>query len=257
MGLLPLIKGLPVRLTDHIDRNLGLYKQTKCTIHGWTLNINEASAKDDLERVLDFQPDMIYLKFENAKWRVHDDLEQGVYPMKVTGKVWNISENTKMKAKRLGFQIVPDFGQTAHSVQGASLAAVIVDCLKVDLCTKTTEMLAAYIGLSRVRRKEALLIAEPFSPALFCHGQPPGPEILMKVLRREITADDAEKDFVAFLLDVFVSHTAPTKQMSKTKSLDSCSRVASSLLCMRSFASAVVFPLSINYLTESRSWTSS
>ena len=42
MGLLPLIKGLPVRLTDHIDRNLGLYKQTKCTIHGWTLNVNEA-----------------------------------------------------------------------------------------------------------------------------------------------------------------------------------------------------------------------
>ena len=42
MGLLPLIKGLPVRLTDHTDRNLGLYKQTKCTIHGWTLNINEA-----------------------------------------------------------------------------------------------------------------------------------------------------------------------------------------------------------------------
>ena len=198
MGLLPLIKGLPVRLTDHIDRNLGLYKQTKCTIHGWTLNINEASAKDDRERVLDFQPDMIYLKFENAKWRVHDDLEQGVYPMKVTGKVWNISENTKMKAKRLGFQIVPDFGQTAHSVQGASLAAVIVDCLKVDLCTKTTEMLAAYIGLSRVRRKEALLIAEPFSPALFCHGQPPGPEILMKVLRREITADDAGKDVCRF-----------------------------------------------------------
>ena len=42
MSLLPLIKGLPVRSTDHIDRNLGLYKQTKCTIHGWTLNINEA-----------------------------------------------------------------------------------------------------------------------------------------------------------------------------------------------------------------------
>ena len=42
MGFLPLIKGLPVRLTDHIDRNLGLYKQTKCTIHGWTLNVNEA-----------------------------------------------------------------------------------------------------------------------------------------------------------------------------------------------------------------------
>ena len=145
--------------------------------------------------MLELQPDMIYLKFENAKWRVHDDLEKGVYPLKVTGKIWNISENTKMKAKRWGWCFVPDFGQTAHSVQGASLKAVIVDCLKVDICSKETEMLAAYIGLSRVRRKEALLIAEPFSPALFGHGQPPpGPEILMKVLRREITADDSKKD---------------------------------------------------------------
>ena len=161
--------------------------------------IVQASAEDGIERVLELQPDLIYLKFENAKWRVHDDLEKGVYPLKVTGKVWNISEGTKMKAKRRGFQFVPDFGQTAHSVQGASLAAVIVDCLTVDLCSRTTEMLAAYIGLSRVKRKEALLIAEPFSPALFCHGQPPGPEILMKVLRRDITADDAKKDIRCFL----------------------------------------------------------
>ena len=92
-------------------------------------------------------------------------------------------------------------------MQGASLAAVIVDCLKVDICSKTTEMLAAYIGLSRVRRKEALLIAEPFSPGLFCHGQPPGPEILMKVLRREITADDAEKDVCRFSFSISLSFT--------------------------------------------------
>ena len=161
--------------------------------------IDQASAEDGVERVLELQPDLIYLKFENANWRVHDDLEKGVYPLKATGKVWNISEGTKMKAKRWGWSVVPDFGQTAHSVQGASLAAVIVDCLTVDLCSRTTEMLAAYIGLSRVRRKEALLIAEPFSPALFCHGQPPGPEILMKVLRRDITAHDAKKDLRCFL----------------------------------------------------------
>ena len=43
MGMLPLIKGLPVRLTDHIDRNRGLYKNTKCTIHSWKLNKHEAS----------------------------------------------------------------------------------------------------------------------------------------------------------------------------------------------------------------------
>ena len=26
---------------------------------------------------MDFQPDIIYLKFENAKWRIHKDLERG------------------------------------------------------------------------------------------------------------------------------------------------------------------------------------
>ena len=55
----------------------------------------------------------------------------------------------------------------------------------------------------------ALLIAEPFSPALFCHGQPPGPEILMKVLRHEITADDAKKDVCCFLSEcLFLLHSA-------------------------------------------------
>ena len=42
MGLCPLVKGMPVRLTGHIDRDLGLYKTTKCTIHSWSLSTNEA-----------------------------------------------------------------------------------------------------------------------------------------------------------------------------------------------------------------------
>ena len=168
---------------------------------------------------MDLQPELIYLKFANAKWRVHEDFENGVYPLKVVGKIWNISEGTKMKAKRRGFQFVPDFGQTSHSVQGASLAAVIVDCFAVDPCSRTAEMLAAYIGLSRVRRKEALLIAEPFSPALFCHGQPPGPEILMKVLRRDITADDAKKDICCFLsqcLGFFIQRVGEVRSTRNT-----------------------------------------
>ena len=156
--------------------------------------LGQASPEGAQERMLDFQPDVIYLKFESVKWRIHKELERGVYPMVASCKTWIVSEGTKICAKRRGFRIVPDFSETAHSVQGASLVAAVVDCLTVDHCSKTTDMLAGYIGLSRVKTKEALLIAGPFSPALFCHGQPPGPEILMKVLRQEITADDAKKD---------------------------------------------------------------
>lgn len=166
---------------------------------------------------MDFHPDLVYLKFKNAKWRIHKDLEQGVYPMKAKGKIWVISEGTKICAKRWGFQIVPDFGQTAHSMQGTSEKAVIVDCLAVDHCSKTTDSLAAYIGLSRVRTKEGLLIAEAFSPALFCHGQPPGPEMVMKVIHRQITADDAKKD--RHLLLSFSVSLSPAHSANKTVSV--------------------------------------
>lgn len=207
--------------------------------------IFQASPKGGMERILDLQPEIIYLKFENAKWRVHEQIEHGVYPMKAKGKIWIISEGTKISARRRGFNIVPDFGQTAHSMQGASEIAVIVDCFTVDHCAKYSETLAAYIGISRVRTKEGLLIAEPFSTALFCHGQPPGPEILMKVLRREITPDDAKQDNCCSLcLYLFLLRTAPKQQCSVAH-------------VMYAFASAEVFCILVHYLNVGRSWTSS
>ena len=87
------------------------------------------------------QPDLICLKFEGATWTVHKDLGRGIYPLKATGNIWTVNEKTNIKAKRKGFQIVPDFGQTAHSMQGASLEAVIVDCLQADHVCKMTDML--------------------------------------------------------------------------------------------------------------------
>ena len=157
----------------------------------------EASQQSGGERRLHFLPKCIYLKFEGATWQI-DDLEVGVYPLMPSNNPWIVSEATKIKAKRRGFRIVPDFSATAHMMQGATLLAAIVDCLEAGHCSMPSEMLAVYIGLSRVRTKEALLIPQPFSPGLFCHGPPPGPEILMKVLHRELPADDADKDHREF-----------------------------------------------------------
>ena len=42
---------------------------------------------------------------------------------------------------------------------------------------------------------EALLIAQAFSPGLFCHGGPVGPELLLKLLRGELEPEDLEEDF--------------------------------------------------------------
>ena len=56
-------------------------------------------------------------------------------------------------------------------------------------------MLAAYVAKSRVKAKEALLIMQAFSPGLFAHGPPPGPHILMRLLRGEITVEEVDEEF--------------------------------------------------------------
>ena len=42
MGLLPLVRGLPMRLTSTLNRSLKLFRNRQCTIAGWTLHADEA-----------------------------------------------------------------------------------------------------------------------------------------------------------------------------------------------------------------------
>eukprot|EP00973_Karenia_brevis_P060897 8469088-Karenia_brevis.AAC.1 len=185
MGLLPLVIGLPMRLTDSVNRGLGLFKHRRCTLVGWTLHPDEGSEVEGAERNLQHQPLCLYVKFDFEPgvqpWHV-GDLEPGVYPLQPTRKDWFICERTKVKAKRTGFQVVPDFSATAHMLQGATLLAAIVDCLEAGHTSRLSDMLAAYVGLSRAKLKETVLITQPFSPGLFAHGPPPGPHILMRLL---------------------------------------------------------------------------
>ena len=53
LGLLPLIKGLPVRLSDTIDRPLKLYKHRRGVITGWTLHPDETSVPVGNQRAFD------------------------------------------------------------------------------------------------------------------------------------------------------------------------------------------------------------
>jgi hypothetical protein len=53
LGLMPLVKGLPVRLTDSVDRPLKLFKHRRGVIVGWTLHADEASAVSGSQRLLD------------------------------------------------------------------------------------------------------------------------------------------------------------------------------------------------------------
>ena len=125
-----------------------------------------------------------------AKWRV-GDLPTGVYPLKPRSRTWKVNKHTGIEARRTGFWMLPDFGSTAHMIQGATLDAAFADLQTAWSKVSMMSQIAAYICLSRVRMLERICVLQPFSPFLFRGGSPAGPERLIRKLAEGIESDQA------------------------------------------------------------------
>ena len=69
-GWLPLAKGMPVALGDHLDRSKKqLLRGRAATIHGWVLHEDEIVGDDD-EEVLLHVPRVIVLDFHTQEWHL-------------------------------------------------------------------------------------------------------------------------------------------------------------------------------------------
>ena len=77
--------------------------------------------------------------------------------------------------------LAPAFAITAYAAQGQTLEAAIVD-LQIG---RGTSPIASYVALTRVKRREDLLIYRPFDRDLFTKGGPRGPKLLLQTLRGE------------------------------------------------------------------------
>ena len=91
------------------------------------------------ERVLQEMPRAIFVWFKNATWEI-GNLPTGVYPLTPKAISWDVNKHTRVKARRKGYYMRPNFCGTAHWVQGANLEAAIADngevMKKVPLSTK-------------------------------------------------------------------------------------------------------------------------
>ena len=87
---------------------------------------------------------------------------------------------------RTGFLLVPDFASTIHAITGQELDHEILDLKSFSESVSEEQQMMAYIGLSRVKRADGLLLADPFSPCLFQQGKVIGPTVLMHCLRGRI-----------------------------------------------------------------------
>ena len=187
-GLCPMYVRLKGRVTEKIakGRKLTILKHTPCTVVGWELHPADKMRSDAPERMLTYLPRCIYLHFADVTWRVHPDLDVGVFPLKAITRDWIVNASSGAKVSRRGFCFVPDFACTAFMVQGTTLPAEIAECGDLHSIPGITEMVTTYVILSRVGKAERLLLLRAFSPYLFKQGTPPGPQCLLKLLRARL-----------------------------------------------------------------------
>ena len=177
-GTLPLAVGMPVALTYHLDRSPDkmLLKGSVGRVHSWVWPENDQQAHRP--------PTCVYVKFEGAAWKLEGIDEPGVYPVRPRKEDWYLDSRRKtslLKVKRRQIPLTPAFAITAHSSQGKTLRAIMLD-LHVDKRVDTT---IGAVGASRVRTRYDCLILRPFPLWLFRRGVSEGPQLLLQLLRGE------------------------------------------------------------------------
>ena len=184
--MLPLCKGMPICLTDHLDRNpeKSLLRGKVGEIHSWQWHEQDVAEEYESTVVLKRLPVVEYVKFPGAKWKVPGISEPGVYPVVPVKRRWALDRNRqhpRLWIIRNQQPLAPAFAMTAHASQGQTLRAAIVDLNVSGDCTAQ----AGYVALSRVRRVNDLLIFRPFPHSLFTKQKVLGPDLLLRHLRGE------------------------------------------------------------------------
>ena len=136
MGLLPLIKGMPLRITEthNTYKDKGLFKNRRCTLYGWKLHTDDLLQVENLTEPalkLAHLPEMLFLRIPNASWIWSPELGPGIIGITPVITHWFLDKaNQEVRVKRRGFMVASDFSGTAHSFAGDTLKAALVDCLK-------------------------------------------------------------------------------------------------------------------------------
>ena len=200
MGLLPLLPGMPVRITQTLPdlKPWGLFKNTRGQLFGWSLaeeDIAAIPACQQPELVLQKMPACLFVRIPGATWQHRPGLPPGVACIRPVVQHWKLEAHGTATVARRGFPLACDYAGTAHSFMGATLTACSLDLGFWDTAANRDSQLSAYMCLSRVKKAEDLCIARPFSPNLLSQGELIGPDIFLAVHRQTLTLADAKSKF--------------------------------------------------------------
>ena len=178
-GLLPLVPGMPVILTQNIAIELGLINGVNGVFR--QLVYQESSVSTDV--ISEEFPNStrhvhqpLYGLVEINKSKVEHGLEQlqpKLIPIPVMEQAFRVdisdivpkekrprsSRKTILSIKRRALPLVPAYSLTTHKSQGQTLNKVVVD---LKLPNETDDIAAIYVPLSRVKRLTDLVILRYF-----------------------------------------------------------------------------------------------
>ena len=175
-------------------RTQGVFKNARGWLRGWELHEDELKRLETMsepEIVLVRRPRYLYIELEAPTPELPLTDGKPIFKVSVQVRVWSLDTTGTVKILRYGFNLVPDFGGTAHAYCGSTLDACIGDLLSWHQRPRREDALKAYIIKSRVRDADRLLIAQPYCPQLFRQGVHPGPHLLHQVLTKEMSWEEA------------------------------------------------------------------
>ena len=123
------------------------------------------------EIVLKHLPPLVWVELdEDMKKQFPGAPSHNWFPLRPVVNNWMLDASENIEIARKGFAAVPDFSSTIHVATGRTLESCIADLGGYADVPSFPAMMRNYIALSRVRDKESILIARPFSPLLFEQG---------------------------------------------------------------------------------------
>ncbi|CAK0907060.1 unnamed protein product [Prorocentrum cordatum] len=196
LGVLPIFEGMRARFTTAENAEAGACKHSWGTVRGWVLHPDDSKLvnehRSEPELVLQHVPEAIMVQMPGNTAPRFGNQPAGVFPVKQKEVSWDRSPGVMAMAKRAGFPLVPHFAAAAHCVTGAALPQAIIDLLDARMTPRASMVPAGYVAISRARRADDLIIAQPFSPMLFRQGHQTGPWLLHSLTVGEMTTEQAE-----------------------------------------------------------------
>ena len=194
-GLVPLVVGLPVTLSEHVDREKGLLRGGLCTIVGWRVAADEMAVPSNLAEaswlarketflagrqvsastarlaikykwastgeelcpkvMLQEMVDVVWIRAKDAQWTL-PGCPPGVYPIRPVTGTWYVDKNSCSPQLQTHRKQIPLLPGFACTANAAQGGNWSAAITDINIAGGMSPQ-AAYVSLSRVKEKKSIL----------------------------------------------------------------------------------------------------